>query len=61
MSFAPKIDILLFIMTKLHVCENHQQNSLLKGSKENRYGLVFLSDFVKFGGSEIQSPAIIIK
>ena len=48
MSFAPKIDILLFIMTKLHVCENHQQNSLLKGSKENRYGLVFLSDFVKY-------------
>ena len=32
MSFAPKIDILSFIVTKLHVCENHQQNSLLKKS-----------------------------
>ena len=48
MSFAPKIDILSFIMTKLHVCENQQQNSLLKGSNENRHGLVFLGDFVKY-------------
>ena len=32
MSFAPKIDILSLIMTKLHLCENHQQKSLLKKS-----------------------------
>ena len=45
MSFAPKIDILSFIMTKLHVYEDHQQKSFFVENTDFQQKRIFVSGF----------------